>query len=88
LEDIIQNIGNQTEYKFGKLTIIKLDYMENQKNNIREKAMEWWNNMGLEQKFYKTIKHNDLIIGDTTRHPNTLTGKEIEIIYKAEYNIS
>ena len=50
---------------------------------IRKKAMEWWNSMGLEMKFYNTIKHNHLIVGDHTRHPNTLTGSEIEIIYKS-----
>lgn len=47
-------------------------------------AMEWWNSMSLEEKFYKTIKHNSLILGDRTRHPDTLTGREIELIYTNE----
>ena len=37
--------------------------------------------MSLEQQFYKTIDANHLITGDNTRHPNSLTGREIEIIY-------
>jgi len=41
--------------------------------------------MTLEEHFYKTIKHNELIVGDRTRHPHTLTGIEIEIIYNAEH---
>lgn len=50
----------------------------------REKAMQWWCKMNLEQKLYKTIEHNNLIIGDCTRHPDTLTGSEIELMYKEE----
>lgn len=49
----------------------------------RKKAMEWWNTLAFETKFYHTIKNNDLIDGDKTRHPTTLTGREIELIYKA-----
>lgn len=51
---------------------------------IRMDAMKWWNNMGLEDRFYKTIKNNHLIEGDKTRHPNSLTGYEIERIYSNE----
>lgn len=51
---------------------------------MREKAMKWWNRMSFEQQFYKTIEHNNLIEGDRTRHPSTLTGREIEIFYKAD----
>jgi hypothetical protein len=47
----------------------------------REKALTWWHKMSLEEKFYKTIEHNNLIVGDKTRHPNSLTGSEIESIY-------
>ena len=52
--------------------------------DIRKIALTWWNSMNLESKFYKTIKHNELIEGDRTRHPDTLTGREIEIIYNAD----
>lgn len=51
----------------------------------REAALQWWDKMNLEEKFYKTIKHNNLIVGDKTRHPDTLTGSEIEKIYKEEF---
>jgi len=50
----------------------------------RHIAMIWWNTMSLEEKFYKTIKYNELIVGDKTRHPNTLTGREIEAIWNAD----
>ena len=52
----------------------------------RKQAIKWFNSMSLEEQFYKTIKHNELIKGDRTRHPDTLTGREIEIIYKTEHN--
>ena len=49
---------------------------------MREKAINWWNGLSFEDKFFKTIQNNDLIVGDKTRHPNTLTGREIETIWK------
>lgn len=51
--------------------------------SVRQRALIWWNKMNLEEQFYVTIEHNDLIQGDCTRHPHTLTGTEIEIIYMA-----
>ncbi len=49
----------------------------------REKAMKWWNSMNLEQKFYKTIEANSVLIGDTIdNHPDRLTGSEIERIFE------
>jgi hypothetical protein len=54
------------------------------KESVREAAMSWWNEMPLEEKFYKCIKQNQLIMGDKTRHPNTLTGYEIESIFLNE----
>lgn len=56
----------------------------NESSDIRRSAMEWWNKLSLEEQFYKTIEHNALIAGDNTRHPNTLTGREIETIYLAD----
>jgi len=50
----------------------------------RKLAMDWWNKLSFEDKFFKTIQNNNLIVGDKTRHPNTLTGREIEIIWKFE----
>lgn len=58
--------------------------MNNDQRNIettRTKALEWWNKMNLESKFYIIIEYNDLISGDRTRHPDTLTGREIETIW-------
>jgi hypothetical protein len=50
---------------------------------VRQRALTWWNAMSLEEQFYITIEHNNLITGDHTRHPHTLTGGEIEILHKA-----
>lgn len=51
---------------------------------MRKLAMDWWNKLSFEDKFFKTIQNNNLIVGDKTRHPNTLTGREIEVIWKFE----
>lgn len=53
---------------------------------IRITALEWFRKMTLEDQFYITIKHNNLIVGDHTRHPDSLTSREIELIYKTETN--
>ena len=48
----------------------------------RRKAMEWWSNQSFEEKFYATmewLKVNDM--GVTERHPDGLTGREIESIF-------
>lgn len=50
----------------------------------KRQAHDWWNSMGLEQQFYKTIKNNAYIKGDRTRHPNTLTSHEIILIWHNE----
>jgi len=47
----------------------------------RQQAVKWFNNLNLEEQFYKTIAANDYITGGNIRHPNSLTGREIEIVY-------
>jgi len=56
-------------------------------SGVRESAVKWFNDKWLEDQFYLTIKHNDIIEGDNTRHPSTLTGREIEAIYKTEHSL-
>lgn len=52
----------------------------------REKVMNWWNSLTLEEKFYKTINANSVLIGDTVaNHPDRLTGSEIEKVF--EYSL-
>jgi len=58
------------------------DYWKGCASITRKAAMAWWNTLHLEYQFYETIKSNDLIAGDNTRHPDTLTGSEIELIYE------
>ena len=51
--------------------------------NNEIKAIEWWNKLTFEQKFYRTIawlKANDR--KTTDRHPNELTIEEICEIYE------
>ena len=52
--------------------------------SVRCSAVDWFNRLTLEEQFYKTMEHNGLIAGDNTRHPSTLTGREIETIYLAD----
>ena len=54
------------------------------KKSSRRLAIEWWDSLTFEEKFFKTIQNNELIVGDKTRHPNTLTARELEIIWKSE----
>ena len=49
--------------------------------SVRQRAIRWWDAMNLEQQFYKTISANDLIEGDKTRHPHSLSDKEIIRVY-------
>jgi hypothetical protein len=47
----------------------------------RTKALEWWTKKSLEDQIYVAIEFNEFITGDKTRHPHTLTGREIEILW-------
>lgn len=49
-----------------------------------DKAVKWFWDMRLEDQFYITIRHNDLIEGDRATHPSSLSDSEIVAIYKAE----
>lgn len=53
----------------------------------RESALVWWNDKTLEDQFYVLIENNDIITGDKTRHPSTLTGREIENLYTIIHDI-
>lgn len=61
------------------LTDIKQNIMEN-----RKKALQWWNNLTFEEKYFKVVKHKELVVGYPDRDPNTLTGREVEQIWNAE----
>jgi hypothetical protein len=50
-------------------------------SQIRADSIDWFNRKTLEEQFYVTIQANELIAGDNTRHPATLTGREVQIIY-------
>lgn len=51
----------------------------------RHSALLWWNSLTLEQKFYKVIAWLKAQKRDTTeRHPNDLTGREIQDIWHGQ----
>lgn len=43
--------------------------------------LNWWNNLSLENQFYKLIAANSVIEGDCATHPNSLSDKEIVKVY-------
>jgi len=47
----------------------------------RENSMKWWNKLTFEKKYIEIIKNKEKILGYPTRDPNTLTSREINIIY-------
>ena len=50
--------------------------------NTRREAIEWWHTLSFEEKYFKVIEWLSKQGKDTTeRHPNSLTGREIEEIY-------
>ena len=52
--------------------------------NVRRSAMEWWNNIKGEQ-YPMIVKHSNIISGGANRHPKTLSGSEIESMYRLEH---
>ena len=51
-------------------------------SNVKQSALKWWNSLTFEQQFFKTIEWLSNNNRDTTeRHPNKLTGREIQEIY-------
>lgn len=52
----------------------------------RYAALLWWNSLTFEQKFYKVIAWLKAQKRDTTeRHPNDLTGREIQEILDGKF---
>lgn len=48
----------------------------------RKTALKWWNSLTFKEKFIKTVNWLVDNYKDTAeRHPDTLTGREIEEIY-------
>lgn len=51
----------------------------------RQCSIAWWNRLTFEQKFYKVIQWLKEQGKDTTeRHPNNLTGREIQKIWMSQ----
>ncbi len=43
--------------------------------------MNWWNNLTFEEKYIQIIKNKENIEGYPDRNPDTLTSREIKILY-------
>lgn len=56
-------------------------------NLRRLTAIKWWGNKKSEEKSELVINHSSLIIGGESRDPNTLTGMEIERLWRKEVNV-
>lgn len=50
----------------------------------REKALAWWNRLTFEEKFLAMVKGKTVIIGYPDRNPETLTGREIELLHVSQ----
>ena len=46
----------------------------------REKALLWWSGLTFEEKFIAMVKGKRVVIGYPDRNPDTLTGREIELL--------
>jgi hypothetical protein len=55
--------------------------LKEKKTPIRQHALFWWNNMNLNEQFHIIEKYNTLLKCNYTRYPDTLTGREIEILF-------
>ena len=69
---------------FKKLEKMELTMKLNKKT--RAFISDWWDDLGLERQYYLTIEGKDLIIDNGIRHPNSLTSREIELLYYAKLN--
>lgn len=53
---------------------------------MRAEALKWWNSLTREKRVAIKLKHSDSIICGRIRNVNSLTGFEIEKLYKKEVN--
>lgn len=53
--------------------------------NTRELALKWWRDLTNEEKFFEVVSGKELILGYPDRTPDSLTGREIEVLYKNKF---
>jgi hypothetical protein len=60
-----------------------MTYTDRVIQNYKDAVKTWWNNLGFEQRFYKTIEANSVLNGDTVdNHPDRLTDEDIEKVFE------
>jgi hypothetical protein len=47
----------------------------------RKEALQWWATLSKEHKWLQIVKNKENIFGYPDRAPDTLTGREIELMY-------
>ena len=73
---------NTNKVFYNKLEEAEKAYNRSLNPETRTKALDWFNSLSLEEKFYQVIPWLKLKgLNVTSRHPNSLTGREIEDIY-------
>lgn len=50
----------------------------------RMTAISWWNTLSFEERWYSIIANKDNIAGYPDRGPDSLTGREIQLIYEKQ----
>jgi hypothetical protein len=54
---------------------------------VRQQALDWWNKLPFEIKWYKIIANKDQITGYPDRSPDMVSGREVELMYLNEEEI-
>ncbi len=52
-------------------------------HSVRRSALDWWKSQ-LGRRYQIMVIHRNKVLNAEKRHPTDLTGREIEILYKAE----
>lgn len=54
---------------------------------MREEAISWWNMLSPDERSVYLNKYQEHILMGNERNYSTLTGREVEIIYRKEYKL-
>jgi len=50
----------------------------------RQSAIEWWDKLSFENQWFMIVKYKEDVTGYPDRDPNSLTGREIQILFDKE----
>lgn len=49
----------------------------------RKNAIAWYKTLTFEEKYFQVLKNKEKIAGYPDRNPDSLTGREIQILYES-----